>query len=238
MADMSEEFVGGTDQGTGVVTETIEVQGDISTEVQGVQQIDNQAAPTISVAEAMKLKEENQRLKDYNEFIRQTGAEQAAPQKPKFEMPPDAIPYVEDVDKLVDAKLYAFQAQRDAEQLDRDLRNLAEDIKSKDNMFEKRMELAIEYMDRDQFSQAQFDRARTAQDKIAVLEKIAKWHPMYDSISKPVPQATDAIQRLQANAKIPPTLATMQGAGKTMKSVSDMNEQEYAELFKQVTKGY
>lgn len=235
---MSEEFIGGTDQGTGVVEEVnTGVQGDITSEVQAP--ADNQVeTPTISVAEAMKLKEENQRLKDYAEFIRQTGGEQPVV-RPKFEMAPDAIPYVEDVDKLVDAKLEAFIAQREAEQVEKDLRNIAEQTKAKDPMFEKRMELAVEYLDRDEVAQKQFARARTAQDKIAVLEKIAKWHPMYDSISRPAVQpVSDAIQRLQQNAAIPPTLATIQGAGNTRKSVQDMNEQEYKELFREITKGY
>lgn len=233
---MSEEILGGSDLGTAgleqVVNETV------NTEVTPEAPVETQVESSISMAEAMRLKEENQRLKDYNEFIRETSRPQEPSNIPTFDMAGDQIPYVEDVDKLVEAKMYKFQQMQEQKQVERDLASIAEQSRTSDPTFDKRMELAIEYMDRDPVAMNRFNEARTAKDKISVLEKIAKWHPLYDSIQKPAPIINDAISRLQANAALPNTLATMQSAGKTQKAVTEMNEQEYNDLFKQITKGY
>lgn len=227
---------GGSDLGTAGEDVSTEVKGDI-TSTPEAPVVDT--PPVVSVEEVQKLRKENERLKEYAEFVKQV-SQASLPKVEKPDIAPDTITYAEDVDKIVDYKLHEFLAQKEAQQVEQDLRNLADENRANDPMFDARMELAIEYMDKDEISQARFSNARTAKEKIAVLEKMAKWHPKYDLLQKPVetPPVDDAIKRLQANAEIPATLATMQTAGKTQKSVSDMNETEFDEFFRTITKGY
>lgn len=226
---------GGSDLGTaGLGTESTTVE--LTTETTQVEPVVE--TPTVSVAEVQRLRDENERLKEYAEFIKQAPpAVEQVYQKPEID--PKEVTYAEDVDKIVDYKINMFMKLEEQKNLERDLRVLADENRAKDPQFESRMELALEFMERDPVSQGQFDRAKTAKDKIAVLEKCAKWNPRYDLLQKPVSTpVNDIVDRLKQNAELPATINTMQTAGKTQKAVSEMDEIEYSEFFKNVTKGY
>lgn len=224
---------GVADLGTGVV-QSEGVQGEAGTEP--VVQNDN---PTISVAEAMKLKEDNQRLSEYAEFIKQSAAAGRPPVNPvqRNVLPKDAVPFVEDVEAIIEDRVAQFKQEMENEIVIRDLTSLSASMRASDPDFDRRMQLASEYVEHDEFAQHQFDKARTAQEKIAVLEKVAKFHPLFgNSPAQAANPVNDAVARLQRNAQIPATVNNMAIAGGGRKSVMDMDDKEYNDFFKSVVK--
>ena len=240
-----EQVVGDVAQGTDSSTQTTQAESsNDGTQVQSPQ-TDNQQPQIgdpnyVSIGEVQKLREEVRLKQEYIEFMKASNqVQQPVKDLPEFNMDPKDVPYVEDVQKLVDARMAQFQQQLEQKQIESDLRSMADTKRSSDPQFDKRMELAIEYMDKDPMALANFDRARTAKDKLDVLEKIARWHPLYGSLGNQQLQPNqDVVDRLKANSQIPATLSSMQTAGNTQVSMVDATEEQWRKKFNEVVKAY
>lgn len=239
-----EQVVGDVAQGTDSSTQTTQTESsNDGTQVQS-SQTDNQQPQIgdpnyVSIGEVQKLREEVRLKQEYIEFMKASGQVQQPVNLPEFNMDPKDVPYVEDVQKLVDARMAQFQQQLEQRQIESDLRSMADTKRSSDPQFDKRMELAIEYMERDPISQDRFSQARSAKDKLDVLEKIARWHPLYGSVSGPQLQPNqDVVDRLKANSQIPATLSSMQTAGNNQVSMVNATEEEWRKKFNEITKQY
>lgn len=232
---MSEENIGVSDLGTGEqeqtqAVETPQVEPEVKTESS-----DKEAG---ILRELQQTKDELRREREYNEFVKQS-AQYREPEKQadvELDLKPDDIPYVSDVDKLievkagrlVEAKLQAMEQER----VKADLLQIAEEHRKADSNFDTRMEYAVELLQNDPLCAREFDRARSAKDKITVLERIAKWHPKFsESLLTKEPQknnaSDEALQKIKENAGKPPTLSSVGGQGTSQKAWSQMSDEEY-----------
>lgn len=253
---MSEEVIGSPTIATGEVGESQEVSQGIATPpVSGEQnpaqsQGDSQRSGTVDdipglISRAERAEAESRRQREYNEFLRQTRDNVAQPKERK-EFDPDAIPYVRDVNDLIDMRveerLNAIQEERVVD----DLRRTSDSMRGTDPNFDRRMNMAREILERDEMLVPLFLREKTADGKIAFMERIAQWHPLYDgSLSRqggaPVSQSqmiSEAAQKLKAATQVPPALSSIPASGTAQKLVSQMTDDEYVAYFKSVTKGY
>ena len=246
---MADEFTGTADLGTGgseqVVQQTNEVQGGAGE--QTVQTPDNQQSTHEQglVNEVTRLRDELKRKDEYLEFVR--ASQQYQPQQAQqvqqddIDLKPNDIPEVADVERIAEKRARALfqemQAQEQSNRMEAELRSRAEEIRKTDTNFDNRINLAIELMQRDPYLQSAFARETSAEGKIKALEKIAVFHPLYESYkpatvaSKPV---DDAIKKLQENAKLPQTLSGVQGSGQVIKQASQMTDEEYIEYLREV----
>ena len=246
---MSEGLLVSPDQSTGDVnvnqetqTSVMQDQGSVDTQAQNTQT----ALGTVNdlpglIARAERAEAEARRLSEYNEFLKKVPQSQQ-PQREKFSIDPDAIPYASDVDKIVEQRLEERFAREQEQRLVVDLQTTAEQRRASDPDFDRRMSLAREYIERDDLVAAMFMRETTAAGKIAMMEKIATWHPNFGGVAArqsltPSP-AAEAMQKLKESAATPPVLSQISGASIAQRPVSQMSSEEYREYFKQITKGY
>ena len=247
---MGDEFIGSSTEGNGelnvqeIVQETAqETQNQTQSEqnTQGLGTVED--IPGL-IARAERAEQEAKRLREYNDFIRQAGNQIQQPQRREpIQLDPDAIPYVKDVTALVEQQVEERLAKINEDRVIADLQTMSEQREAADPNFKRRMECAVEILERDEALVPLFLREQTAAGKIAFLEKIAPWHPMFSSIShaqeqRSNPVVSDAVQRLKATANMPPVLSSVQSSGSGQKLVSQMSDEEYLEHFKKVTKGY
>jgi hypothetical protein len=246
---MSEENIGVSDLGTGEQEQTQAVETSVETPQAEEVKAESSEKEAGILRELQQTKDELRREREYNEFVKQS-AQYREPEKQaeaEFDLKPDDIPYVADVDKLieikagrlVEAKLQAMEQER----VKSDLLTMAEEHRKSDTNFDTRMEYAVELLQNDPLCAREFDRARTAKDKITVLEKIAKWHPKFsESLLTKEPEkknsSDEALQKIKENAGKPPTLSSVGGQGSSIKAWSQMSDDEYIKAFKEVTKGY
>lgn len=218
------------------------------TEVQGTADVSAQAPDNQDdlpkdiqglTSEVVSLRQKLRQKDEYAEFLK--NAQQYQPvqqqQQEKFEFDPNGVPYNSDVQKIAEHVanqiLNEKLEQREAQNLEIELRTKADEIRKSDSKFDDRMNLAVEMLQRDPLFEGLFMREKTAQGKIQVLEKIATFHPLYDSV-KPAPKAPvvdEAIQRIKQNSQLPPVLTGVQSAGSTTKQISQMTDDEFVEFF-------
>ncbi len=228
--------------------ESGEIRDQQVTEVQGtadvsVQAPDNQDDLPKDVqgltSEVVSLRQKLRQKDEYAEFLKNAQQyQQPQPQQQeKFEFDPNGIPYNSDVQKIAEniARQIVNKTleQRESQNLEIELRTKADELRKSDAKFDDRMNLAVEMLQRDPLFEGLFMREKTAQGKIQVLEKIASFHPLYDTV-KPLPKAPvvdEALQRIKQNSQLPVVLTGVQGAGSTVKQVSQMTDDEFLEMF-------
>lgn len=254
---MSEGLIGSPTADQGVVSE-VQSQGipqETTTPQIGEQQNQGQDSQNIQgnvvkpedlpglIQRAERAEAEARRQREYNEFLRQTRSPEVQTKERK-EFDPDAIPYVKDVNDLIDMRVEERLNAIQEQQVIEDLRRISDEKRQTDVSFDKRMSFAMEILERDEMLAPLFLREKTANGKIAFMERIAQWHPLYGTVegSQPLPSQaqgiSEAAQKLKAASQIPPSLSTMQAAGSAQKLVSQMTDEEYIAYFKNVTKGY
>ena len=191
------------------------------------------------------LREEINRRDEYTNFLKQyidsgqisPGQAQAVAEE--FDLEDDVVPFAGDVKKIVDAKVNKILNERlsqmQEEQVYSQMESIAAERKAKDGQFESKMDCAIELL-RDPAYQAAYQKVpANAQARIAFLEKIAPMNPRYSFI--PQAQANnEALDRIKANAALPPTLTGQSTAGSTGKAIKDLSDAEFENYFKSVVK--
>lgn len=232
---MPEQIVANPGAGTG---EEIVSQQEAVTPEQVQQPVDNSNVDVNALrAENARLADENRRQREYAEFIRRSMAEQ--PQQPQqaqgqSSLDPDAIPYVSDVDRLIEERISSVRSELENERVTNELRIMADSMRSSDPTFDDRMNLAIELLElRPAFKSMFFNECKTAQEKIDFLELVAVKHPLYvPSAGQPVrtTPASTAIEKLKQNNNIPVTLSSIASSSMIPKSISQMSDQEYADF--------
>lgn len=192
-----------------------------------------------------------QREREYRQFIEESSQYRGnAPEQQNVDLnlnPEDPL-FVGDAEKLIEAKANALLERRlneiENERIKGELSLLADEARKDDVNFEKRMQYAVELVQRESLYQGAFDRARTAKDKLNVLEKIAQFHPLYtDELSKkssvaPASNVTEALQKIAENSNKPPTLSGVNTMGSTERAWSQMTPEEYNREFRKVVEGY
>lgn len=184
------------------------------------------------------LRAEIDRKEQYAQFLKEyidNGAitpQQGQQAIENFDLDDDVIPYAGDVKKMIEAKVNAIVEKRIAKMEEQtvlsQMKAIGDQKRAADKGFDMRMDQAIELL-RDPAYAAAYNRVpNDASLKIAFLEKIAPFHPNYSgSPVQPGNLSQEVIQRIQANASIPATLASMGSAGSTQKSIADMTEAEF-----------
>lgn len=224
------------------------VEQQVVTEVQGTADVSAQAPDNQDdlpkdvqglTSEVVSLRQKLRQKDEYAEFLKNAQQYQPAQQQQQeqFEFDPNGVPYNSDVQKIAEhvAKqvLNETLEQRESQNLEIELRTKADEIRKADSKFDDRMNLAVEMLQRDPLLEGFFMREKTAQGKIQVLEKIASFHPLYDTV-KPLPKApavNEALERIKQNSQLPPVLTGVQSTGSTIKQVSQMTDDEYIEFF-------
>lgn len=192
-----------------------------------------------------KERAEKARLAEYNRFLKDAVSSREPakedPYKNVRELDPEAVPFVADVKQLIEMGVAEKMMQLEEERALNELRNYSEQQRASDPTFDNRMNLAFEVIATNpNFFEPFVQKERSAEGKVAVLERIAKQHPNFDfapTAPQPASQQSQAIvEKIKQNMSIPPTLATMQGSGVTQKSIKDMSLPEYLEYKESIKK--
>jgi hypothetical protein len=237
---------GGSDLGTAdapVVEAETQVESTETVQSEEVA-VEQQEQPPVDVEgiqrELHAEREKARRLQEYNEFLRNRpdpNAETVDPFKDVKQMAKDGVPFVEDVEKLIDYKMHLRQEKESEERMLSEVASLADQRRKEDTSYNDKMNLAFELINNDLSGSLSSIVAteRTAEGKIRKLEWIATSHPLYGNIATKL-NNQEVVDRMKANAAKPTTLASVQGLGSTSKPISQMNAQEYKEYFDSVKK--
>lgn len=237
---MPEENQVTADLGTGeIVQETpaVVTEGEqVQTEASHEQMTERERA---LLHEVQELRDKARRAEEYSRWqaeSRQYQQSQTPPQKEEeFDLAPDQIPYVSDVDRLIEKRANAIFEQKmqqmEQKKIEEGIRTISSERSGKDPNFNIRMQMALEVMDRDPYAQALFMWEKDANGKIEALERIAERHPLFGNY-KPAEKAPekapadDALKKLREQASIPPTLTGIQGSSQAVKQPSQMSDDE------------
>jgi len=229
---MSDEFIGGSDQGTGDV-----VEQPIVTAVEGVQDqvaTDQTETPLDEKSQGIlrELQETREKLKNKEDYINFLKNISSNPQQGnKVQMPElddDSVPYVQDVKALIKAELERANIERETNALVRDITSASSKIRETDTMFDSRMDLAKEILRFKPEYEVFVNSKNTAEDIIKAMEMIAQDHPLYNNYAvKPAVSNKDIIDRLNKNSQLPATVTGLQGSGGVDKLPSQMTDEEY-----------
>lgn len=237
---MSEQIVANPGAGTGEEVSSQPVVQDQGGQEQVVgQQVQDNSNVDVNAlrAENARLADENRRQREYAEFIRRSRTEQ--PQQPQLaqrqsSLDPDAIPFVSDVDRLIEERISGVRSELENERVTNELRVMADNMRSSDPTFDDRMNLAIELLElKPAYKSIFFNECKTAQEKIDFLEWASSKHPLYvPPAGQParVTPASTAIEKLKQNNNIPVTLSSIASSSMIPKSIRQMSDQEYADL--------
>lgn len=229
---MSEGFIGEGDLGTATesaVEAPVVQESAPDTQVAQVesteQQIDVEGMQRTIIAEREKI----QRLQEYNEFLRNRPDPNAVKSDPYANvrsLEKDSVPYVEDVEQLIELKMYEREQKAAEDRLIADVKTISDKKKTEDPSYIDKMNLAFELVGYDSSLANMVEAQPTAEGKLAKLEWIASAHPLYGNISQKANQQ-ELIDRVQKNASLPPTLSSMPSLATTTKPVSQMTDAEY-----------
>jgi len=237
---MSEEILGGSDLGT---ASDVSVEAPVSeapvTETTNTetQQVVESTPDFEGMKRALMAEQDKaRRLQEYNEFLRNrpSPAETSDPYANIRNLEKDSVPFVEDVEQLIEMKLYERMQKESEDRLVAEVKTIAERKKSEDSSYTDKMNLAFELCNMDKNLADMVEAVPTAEGKLAKLEWIATAHPLYGNISQKNSQQ-DLIDRVQKNASLPQTLSGMpSSATTTVKPVTQMTDQEFKAYFNKV----
>jgi hypothetical protein len=185
------------------------------------------------------LRAEIERKESYTQFLKEyidSGAitpQQGQQMVENFDLDDDVIPYAGDVKKMIEARVNAIVADKltaiEEKQLLTQMKAIGDARKASDATFESRMNMAIELLNDPAYAAAYNKVPNDANAKIKFLERIAQFHPNGQTLAPQSTVTDEAIKRIQANAALPQTLASVGSVGSTQKSVKDMTDREFDE---------
>jgi hypothetical protein len=229
---MSEEFMGESDLGTAVESQVTEQVSEPVIESDAT--IEQDSGPIVDVEgikrELSAERDKARRLQEYNEFLRNRpdpNTINADPYADVRSLEKDSVPFVEDVEKLIELKLYERMQRESEDRLVSEVKTISEKKKAEDPSYLDKMNLAFELCGMDKNLEALVESVPTAEGKLAKLEWIAMAHPLYGNISQKTSQQ-ELIDRVKKNASLPQTLSGMPSAStQSVKPVSQMTNDEY-----------